>query len=173
MLIAAATETTAASLANLLACVLSDPPLVVEVVNEPALAGFVVDEALRWAPPLHTTLRLTARELVLGSVIVPANAPIQLVLASGNRDAEIFADGENWNPRRKPPRPALSFGAGSHHCMGFNLARAELCIFLQEFLQSFPSCHLLGAPQVTGRTFRLPAALPVELCSGHREVCYG
>jgi len=85
------------------------------------------------------------------------------MLASGNRDPLVYERADDWDPSRRFARPPLSFGAGSHHCMGFALANAELALVIQRFCQRFPHSALLREVQVSGRTFRRPVELPVVL----------
>jgi cytochrome P450 len=49
----------------------------------------------------------------------------------------MFVDAERFDPER-PKRPHLGFGWGAHACLGQNLARADLRIFLAEILERMP-----------------------------------
>ena len=62
-------------------------------------------------------------------------------LNSGNRDEAVFDDAETFNPDR-PRRPHLAFGSGIHACLGQNLARADLRIFLNEILRRMPDFQI-------------------------------
>jgi cytochrome P450 len=159
MLLAAATETTAAAIANLFACVLARAGLVERVAEDAEFARAVVTETLRWEPPLHSTLRVAGVRFELAGIELQEGTPVQLMLASGNRDPLIYENPDEWKPGRDFPRPLLSFGAGSHHCMGFGLAHAELVLLLRRFCQRFPECRLLHEVATSGRTFRRPAEL--------------
>ncbi|MFD0329353.1 cytochrome P450 [Streptacidiphilus monticola] len=55
----------------------------------------------------------------------------------------------------RPERGHLSFGHGSHYCLGSGLARAELQIALRSLFRRFPTLRLdvplAEVPRSTGR----------------------
>jgi cytochrome P450 len=81
---------------------------------------------------------------------------------SANRDEAVFADAERFDLDR-PRRPHLAFGWGMHACLGQNLARADLRIFLTEILERLPDFQVdlenteryASAPLVNGHA-RMP-----------------
>ncbi|MEM1138606.1 MAG: cytochrome P450, partial [Pseudomonadota bacterium] len=62
-----------------------------------------------------------------------------------NRDVSVFPDGEQMDVGRDNARRSLSFGFGSHMCLGAPIARMELAALLQEFSSRLP--HMRLAPQ--------------------------
>jgi len=51
---------------------------------------------------------------------------------SGNRDEEVFPDGDRWDPARENSRRHLSFGYGIHRCLGARLAELQLTTLIEE-----------------------------------------
>ncbi len=49
---------------------------------------------------------------------------MMLLLASANRDPEVFKDPETFDVGRQE-NPHIGFGFGIHHCLGASLARLE------------------------------------------------
>ena len=56
--------------------------------------------------------------------------------ASANRDEDVFTEPFRFDVRRDP-NPHLTFGHGSHFCLGASLARLEIGIVLDELLDRF------------------------------------
>lgn len=155
LLLAAATETTGASIVNLLARVAAQPGLFERVRAEPSVIPAVVNETLRHEPPLHVTLRYAAEDVELGGVILPGGAPIQVCLASANRDPSIFTNPHEWSLETRRATP-LTFGMGRHHCLGSGLAQLELTSILRTLALRLQSLWAIAPkpPLPAGRTFR-------------------
>ena len=66
---------------------------------------------------------------------------VQLSIASANRDAAYFTDGERFDILRKPGKH-LSFGHGPHGCLGALLAREETQIALETLFRRMPRLAL-------------------------------
>jgi ferredoxin-NADP reductase len=85
-------------------------------------------------------------------------------MSSANHDERHFADADLVDIRRDNSSDHLTFGYGSHQCMGKNLARMEMQIFLQQLTQRLP--HMTLAAQkftyVPNTSFRGPEHLWVE-----------
>lgn len=164
LFLAAGTETTTAAIGNLFVAILSHEGGWQRLQRDPGAIPAVVKESLRWEPPLHTTLRFTTRELQIDGVTLPRGAPVQLCLASANRDEDQYDEPERFRPGR-PEQTLMSFGAGSHICMGVSLAQKELEVILEIALQKIADLSLdgEGPPVIQGRVFRAPQAVPLRL----------
>jgi cytochrome P450 len=57
--------------------------------------------------------------------------------ASANHDEREFEDPDIFDIHRRPPR-ILSFGAGTHQCLGTHVARLEGKITLETILARLP-----------------------------------
>ncbi|MER5276913.1 cytochrome P450 [Streptomyces sp. NPDC002809] len=155
LLLAAGTETTAAGITNLLSRVAAEPEVFQRLGEDRSLVPAVVTETLRHEPPLHVTLRFASRDVALGGVDIPEGAPLQVVLASANRDPAVYPSPHVWDPERTARTP-LTFGMGRHVCLGMGLAQQELEIVLHGVLDRVGELELSGGPLATaqGRTFR-------------------
>jgi cytochrome P450 len=155
LLLAAATETTCSGTINLMARVAGQPGLWRALRGDPARVPDVVLETLRHEPPLHVTLRYAAVDVVLDGVHIPAGAPIQVCIASANRDPAVFPDPHTWSLGRSRAK-SVTFGLGPHHCLGSGLALLELETVVRELLRRLSELWVT-APQelrASGRTFR-------------------
>ncbi len=134
---------------------------------DPGLIPNAVEEILRFGTPLLAFPRLATRATEVGGRPIPAGARILLLLASGNRDEEVFPDGERMAIDRENARDHLSFGHGPHFCLGAPLARLEMKIILEELTRRLPGLRLAdggggGADIFRTFTFRGLKHLTVE-----------
>jgi cytochrome P450 len=145
-LLIAGQETTTQLLSTALRRALQDRALWARLVERDVAEAFVED-VLRTDTPVVTWRRLTAREVVLSGVRVPAGAELVLLL-SGKED----------DPRH------LAFGYGRHFCLGAGLARLEAAVVLQTVATHEPSLRLAGDdPEwLHLLSFRAPKSVMVE-----------
>jgi cytochrome P450 len=111
---------------------------------EPKLITNAVEESLRFYPSVPQWRRITKQPVTIGGVDLPAESRLLLALASGNRDAERFADGETFDIRRENADEHLAFGWGRHHCIGDGLARMEMRVALEELSRRLPHMQLVA-----------------------------
>ena len=93
--------------------------------SDPSLVDGAVEEVLRWVTPLNNFFRTVLTDDTVGGRPVSAGDRVVLLYPSANRDESVFADPFRFDIRRDP-NPHLSFGFGTHLCIGANLARAVL-----------------------------------------------
>jgi cytochrome P450 len=65
--------------------------------------------------------------------------------AAANRDPKMFERPEEFDPSRENTRQ-LSFGHGSHKCLGMTLARMELKSVFLSLFRRFPDVRLAIDP---------------------------
>jgi cytochrome P450 len=118
--------------------------------TEPPFSVGYVEEILRYEPPVHVTSRWAGTDIDLLGTPIPTGSKLILILAAGNRDPRRFAEADRFDPDRKDSQP-LSFGAGSHFCLGAPLARLEAQIALPRLLRRFPNLHATEAPTYRDR----------------------
>ncbi|MFD4509593.1 cytochrome P450 [Streptomyces sp. NPDC058457] len=92
-----------------------------------------VEEVLRWAPPNPFNRRTATRDVRLRDTLVRAGDKVTLWWPSANRDETVFADPDRFDIGRDP-NPHLSFGRGTHFCMGDRFARVQIAAFLEALL---------------------------------------
>lgn len=127
----------------------------------------LIEETLRWDPPVKLATRRAERPTVLGGLEVPAGTVLHLMVGAAHRDPAGYPDSEPdvFEPDRDH-RPGFPFGQGGHFCPGAALARAQAEAFLEGFAEHLPAVRRAG-PVVRrgGPSFTEPVALPVTLCS--------
>ncbi|GIX29701.1 MAG: hypothetical protein KatS3mg124_0173 [Porticoccaceae bacterium] len=139
-----------------------DPTLQERLRAHPEEISDAVEEFLR-AFSVVVTHRQVRRDLHFHGVELRAGDEIHLPLALAGRDPEVFPDPHRIDPGRRPRH--LAFGTGVHTCLGRHLARRELRIVLETFLERFPVIRLAPGETYrfhTGRTFGIDS-LPLVL----------
>lgn len=105
----------------------------------------LVEEILRYDPPLHMFTRYAYEEVeVLGHKFQRGDQ-VALMLAAANRDPEALERADHFDPTR-PPKVNKSFGGGLHFCVGAPLARLEMEIALPILFARCPDLKLAEAP---------------------------
>jgi cytochrome P450/ferredoxin-NADP reductase len=162
--IVAAHETTANATANAMKLLLQHPNVWREVCDDPSLIPNAVEECLRHNGSVAAWRRLATRDVTINGVEIPEGAKLLIVTSSANHDDRHFEGGDLFDIRRDNASDHLTFGYGSHQCMGKNLARMEMQIFLEEFTRRLP--HMRLAEQtfsyVPNTSFRGPEHVWVE-----------
>lgn len=109
---------------------------------EPDLVAGAVEEVLRLTSPVQGLARTTTREVALHGVRVPAGRKVLLCYAAANRDPRRYGpDAEELDVRRAPGQ-LLTFGQGSHHCLGHAAARMMVRVALEELVARVPWFHV-------------------------------
>ncbi len=132
--------------------------------REPEIAPRLIEELLRYEPPVQYRTRLALADIPLAGTTIPEGAPVVLLIASGNRDPARFADPERFDPDRRDNRH-LGFGGGLHYCVGAPLARIEAEIALVALSRRLREPRLLADPPPyrPGASLRGPSALPLAI----------
>lgn len=163
-IIVAAHETTSLASANMIKTLLAHRDAWEDICADPGLIPNAVEECLRYAGSIVAWRRQTTAPTVLGGVALPEGAKLLIVQASGNRDQRHFEGADRFDIYRDTAVDHLTFGYGAHQCMGKNIARMEMCIFLEELTRRLP--HLRLAEQeftyLPNTSFRGPDHLWVE-----------
>jgi cytochrome P450 len=125
------------------------------LVENPSLAGRVVEEALRYEPITPFTARILTEDVTYRDVVFPEGTIVMVCAFTANRDLEEEFAGEGGPDRfditadRGRSRP-LTFGAGVHYCLGANLARTELQEGLEFMARNMRDLQLDGEPVYEG-----------------------
>ena len=138
--------TTRLLLASLVRLLATHPDQLARVVAEPALQVSAIEEALRLCPPARGFARTVVDEVELRGVTMRAGQHVYLLYDAANRDAEIFADPHAFDVARHQERMHVSFGYGTHTCLGAALIRVEVGIFFRELLRRFNTIEPAGPP---------------------------
>lgn len=165
-LLIAGTDTTRNQLASVIHC-LCDHPDQWDVLSEhPELIPDAVEELIRYYPVSFGTFRAPTEDVELAGVTIPAGTLVVANTASANRDPEVFDSPEHLDLTRRGAAPVLTFGGGTHYCLGSHLARLELTEALHVFTDRFRTLHRTGpAPWKPIIGITGPATLPVAVQS--------
>jgi cytochrome P450 len=109
--------------------------------EDPSVMRAAVEEMMRYVSPVQLTGRYLLEDMEVGGAVLPGGAFALLLLASGNRDAEAFADPDRFDVRRTPNNH-LGMGFGIHHCLGAPLARLEAQVAFAELVRRAPDLTL-------------------------------
>jgi len=169
LLLVAGHETTVNLIGNGVLALLEHPDQLQMLRAEPTLVESAVEELLRYGSPLDlATERYTREDVTIGGVTIPQGSLVHIVISSANRDERQFADPDRLDITRDPNRH-LSFGYGSHFCIGASLARLEGQIAIHTLLQRMAPFRLAVAPSALrwrpGLVLRGLRALPLERAS--------
>ena len=94
--------------------------------DNPELLENAIEEMLRFDPPLQAGGGgTTVRDIELDGVLVEEGTQVSTIIGSANRDPLMFEDPRRFDMRRENAKKHLSFGYGTHFCLGSFLARAE------------------------------------------------
>ncbi|MGN7860874.1 cytochrome P450 [Microbacterium sp. 22303] len=96
-----------------------------------------VEEIVRWVTPSKNRLRVATQDTEIGGKQIRKGDWVVAWIVSGNRDDSVFGNGDVFDTQREH-NPHLGFGDGVHMCLGRNVARLELRILLDKFLNRFP-----------------------------------
>lgn len=105
-----------------------------------------VTEVLRFDSPSQVLTRVAEHDLVLDDVPVNAGARVIMLQAAANRDPAHYDEPDVFRPHRVPSR-SLSFGLGTHYCLGAQLARIQAEVGLTTLTRRFPEMALKGEPR--------------------------
>jgi cytochrome P450 len=120
--------------ANLARRLCEHPSQRAAVAADPSLAPDAMIEALRYDMPTQFLGRTIVRDVELHGEKLRAGEAVIFLYASANRDPREFPDPDTFDIARRPPR-ILSFGHGTHSCLGIHAAKAEGRIALEELLK--------------------------------------
>ncbi|MFD5520177.1 cytochrome P450 [Streptomyces sp. NPDC127066] len=146
LLLIAGHETTVNLITNGMLTLLRNPDVLQRLRADPRLAVPIVEELLRFEPPVQLVpQRTTLADIEVRGVTIPKGASVWLVLASGNRDPRRFEDPDRFDPDR-PDIQHLGLGSGIHSCFGAPLARLETQFALAELARRLENPRLLEDP---------------------------
>jgi cytochrome P450 len=164
-LVTAGNDTTKGMLGSGLLTLLQHPDQLAELRADHSLIPGAVEEIIRYANPLHYFRRTALADVELSGTHIAAGDKVAMYYTSANRDEEVFREPQAFDIHRHP-NPHLSFGIGSHFCLGVHLARLEGKVFFEELLNSFATIELAGQPvRIRSNLNNTFKRLPVRLAA--------
>jgi cytochrome P450 len=163
LLLIAGHETTVNLIANAVLAMLREPAQWRALVADPSRVAAVVEETMRYDPPVQLVMRIAGEHMTIGEVEIPKGDSMLLLTAASHRDPKAVERPDEFDPDRETLRH-LGFGKGPHFCLGAPLARLEASVALSAVTARFPDAHLVGEPVYKPNvTLRGMASLPVAL----------
>ncbi|MEU1031611.1 cytochrome P450 [Streptomyces mirabilis] len=165
LLLVAGHETTVNAITNTTLTLLRHPDVLQRFQKEPELAVPIIEEVLRYEPPVQFVPWTTAlADIDIADTTIPKGSPIWLMVAAANRDPRRFKDPDRFDPDRKD-NEHLGFYTGIHYCFGAPLARIELHVAVPELFRRVKFSGLLQDPPPyrANAVLRGPRHLPVAI----------
>ena len=145
LLLVAGHETTVNLIANGVLAMLRHRDHWATLSQESGRAAAIVEETLRYDPPVQLVGRIAGEDMRINGVDIPAGDTMMLLLAAAHRDPEVTERPDEFDPTRDTIRH-LAFGLGPHFCLGAPLARLEAAVALSAVAKRFPGAHIDAEP---------------------------
>ena len=137
-------ETTRNALSHSVNALIENPDQFARLAEQPELAASATEEILRRHSPVMHFTRHALRDTSLRGEQIRAGDQVAIWYASANLDEEIFADPVSFDISRTP-NEHVAFGAGGQYfCLGANLARLEIRVFLEGFVRRVAAIERRG-----------------------------
>ncbi|WP_282158197.1 cytochrome P450/oxidoreductase [Shimia thalassica] len=164
-ILAAAHETTSNATANAFLTLLSNRDAWEDICENPSLIPSAVEECLRVAGSIVAWRRVATAPATVGGVDIPEGGKLLIVMASANKDPRHWENPDEIDIYRDNAAEHLTFGYGAHQCMGKNIGRMEMRVFVEEFARRLPHMRLSEGQDfeyLPNTSFRGPKALLVD-----------
>ncbi len=143
LLLLAGHETTTNLIGNGLLALLRHPDQLERLRGDPSLIDNAVEELLRYDSPVQATVRVATEDVEIGGQPIGKGALVACVIGAANRDPDVFENPDQLDVGRAEIHH-LSFGFGTHFCLGAGLARLEARIAFRALVEGFPFLALEG-----------------------------
>ena len=140
-----------------------------ELVTDPRLIPAAFSEIARTEMPTNFLTRTVAKDVVVRGRTLRAGQGVMLLYRSANRDEREFPDPDRFDIHRRAPR-ILSFGHGTHLCLGQHVARLEARIMYEELLAAVPDYEVVEAEAVPARSEFVAGWLAMPIRFSQREL---
>jgi cytochrome P450 len=163
VLLVAGFETTVNLISNAVLALLSHPEQWQALCADPeGLAPRVVEETLRWDPPVQRTERVALQPVELEGKLLQRGEWVVTLIGAANRDPEVYERPGTFDIMRDGGPGHLAFSGGIHYCIGQSLARLEAATALRMLAERMPGLARGGSVQRrNATTVRGPWRLPV------------
>jgi cytochrome P450 len=141
-----AVDTTQSQLAHAIRIFASHPDQWSLLARDEELVPQAVDEVLRYEPITPFTARILTDDVTYRDVTFPEGTVVMVCSFTGNRDGA--GDPAFDITAKRDGARLMTFGAGSHFCVGSNIARAELEEALRYLAPRMPDLRLDGEPRL-------------------------
>ncbi|MCW4355923.1 cytochrome P450 [Hoyosella sp. YIM 151337] len=148
LLMSAGNDSTRATYSATMLELLRNPELLAQLREKPELIDAAVEEGLRCYPAFAFMARAATRDVEMHGKTIKEGDRVLLWYLASNRDETAFDNPDTFDITR----PGLADkhqafgGRGRHFCLGANLARLELKLWIEQTLKRFPDLQLDGEP---------------------------
>jgi len=139
-------ETTTSLITNMVWRLLEVPERWETLKARPELIDNVIEESLRYDPPVIAHFRTSLEATTLNGVDLPERSKLMFSMIGANRDPSLFPDPDSFRIDRPlgEVRKHISFGYGVHFCLGAPVARLEAKVALTQLIARLPKLRLTG-----------------------------
>lgn len=122
-----------------------------------------IEEILRWDGPSNHFFRTTAKEASFAGATLPAHSKVLMHFLAANRDPQRWDNPDAFDITRNASGH-FGFGVGIHQCLGQIVARKQLSLILEAFLNQATSIRLAGpAVRKVSNQSHLFESIPIEV----------
>lgn len=137
LMVVAGNETTTKLLANAMYWGHRNPEEMAKVYEDPEKVKEWVEETLRYDTSSQMVLRTTLADVDIAGGTIPKDSKVLLLIGSANRDDRVFPEHvDQYRIGRDSSDGLMSFGVGTHFCLGAHLARLEANIALKKIVET-------------------------------------
>lgn len=128
--------------------------------EDPKKIRGAVEEFLRVFAAV-TTIRVCVKEKQIAGITIKPGEKVWMCTTIANRDSDTYENPHDVVLDRNPPH--VGFATGPHHCLGVHLARLELRVAIEEFLNAIPEFKLKPDAKITSAIGGViqPLSLPI------------
>lgn len=152
LFIAGGAETTRTAISHGLRIFCDHPEQWEAMSTNPDLVDTAVEEVLRWVTPLNNFFRQAIADTEVGGQAISRGDRLMMIYPSANRDEDVFVEPFAFDVSRHP-NPHLSFGFGTHLCVGANMARLVLRTVFRELSARATQLTVVTEPDVEANIF--------------------
>ena len=163
LMLVAGIDTTWSAIGSSLWHLAQHPEHRAQLREQPEIWPMAIEELLRAYSPV-TMARLVSRDVEVAGCPIREGDRVLMTFPAANRDPDVFENPDEVILDREHNRH-VAFGAGIHRCAGSNLARMELRVALEVWLERYPEFSLADPDAVrwSGGQVRGPRTLPIRI----------
>lgn len=146
-------DTTSSAMAGGLEALLHNPAQLAKVQQNPELINNAVEEMLRWTATVRHFMRTAQEDTEVCGQKINKGDWLYLSYKGANLDPKVFENPLEFDVERENADRHVSFGFGTHFCLGAQLARNEMRNLFSTLLPRFESIELGGETTSMKTTF--------------------